>query len=36
MYKNFKSDSIISIDHVLISGNEPSSVILRLTKWYQK
>ena len=24
------------MDHMCISGNEPSSVILRQTKWFQK
>ena len=33
---NFKSDLINIIDHMRISGNEPSSVILRQTEWFQK
>ena len=32
----FKSGLINSMDHMRISGNEPSSVILRQTKWFQK
>ena len=33
---HFKSDFIYIMDHMGISGNEPSSVILRQTKWFQK
>ena len=34
---HFKSDFInINIDHMRISGNEPSSVILSQIKWFQK
>ena len=36
MYTPFKSDSTNIMDHMRISGNEPSSEILRQTKWYQK
>ena len=34
MYTPFYSDLIM--DHMRISGNEASSVILRQTKWFQK
>ena len=30
---HFKSDLINNMDHMHISGNEPSSVILSQTKW---
>ena len=33
---HFKSDLINNMDHMRISGNETSSVILRQTKWFQK
>ena len=33
---HFKSDLINNMDHMRISGNEPSSVILRQTKRFQK
>ena len=33
---HFKSDLINNMDHMRISGNEPSSVILSQTKWFQK
>ena len=36
MYTHFKSDLIKNMDHMRISGNEPSSVILSQTKWFQK
>ena len=32
---HFKSDLINNMDHMRISGNEPSSVILSQTKWFQ-
>ena len=32
MYKPFKSDWINNMDHMRISGTEPSSVILSQTK----
>ena len=32
---HFKSDFINNIDHVRISENEPSSVMLSQTKWFQ-
>ena len=31
----FKSDLINDMDHMRISGKEPSSVILSQTKWFQ-
>ena len=33
---HFKSDLINNMDHMRISGNEPSSEILSQTKWFQK
>ena len=33
---HFKSDLINNMDHMRISGTEPSSVILSQTKWFQK
>ena len=33
---HFNSDLIHDMDHRRISGNEPSSVILSQTKWFQK
>ena len=33
---HFKSDLINNMDHMRISGTEPSSVILRQTKLFQK
>ena len=33
---HFKSDLINNMDHMRISDNEPSSVILCQTKWFQK
>ena len=33
---HFKSDLINNMDHMRISGNEPSSVILSQRKWFQK
>ena len=33
---NFKSDLINNMDHMRISGTEPSSVILSQTKWFKK
>ena len=33
---HFNSDLINNMDHMHISGNEPSSVILRQTKRFQK
>ena len=32
---HFKSDLINNMDHMRISGNEPSPVILSQTKWFQ-
>ena len=32
---HFNSDLIYNIDHMRISGNEPSSVILSQTKWFR-
>ena len=32
---HFKSDLINNMDHMRISGNEPSSVILSQKKWFQ-
>ena len=36
MYTPFKSEWINNMDHMHISGNEPSSVILSQTMWSQK
>ena len=36
MYKTFKSDLINNMNHMHISGTEPSSVILSQTKWFKK
>ena len=36
MYTPFKSDFINKMDHMRISGTEPSSVILSQTKLFQK
>ena len=36
MDTSFKTDFINNMDHMLISGNEPSSVILSQTKLFQK
>ena len=33
---HFKSDLIYNMDHMRISGNEPSSVIHRQIEWFQK
>ena len=33
---HFKSDLINNMDHMRISGNEPSSVIIRQTKWFKR
>ena len=33
---HFNSDLINIMEHMRISGTEPSSVILRQTKWFQK
>ena len=33
---NFQSDLINNMDHMRISGTEPSSVILNQTKYFQK
>ena len=33
---HFKSDLINNMDHMRISGTEPSSVIRSQTKWFQK
>ena len=34
--QTFESDLINNMDHMHILGNEPSSVILRQTKWFQR
>ena len=36
MYTTFKSDLINNMNHMNISGTEPSSVILSQTKWFKK
>ena len=36
MYTTFKSDLINNMNHMHISGTEPSSVILSQTKWFKK
>ena len=33
---HFKSELMHNMDHMRISGTEPSSVILSQTKWFQK
>ena len=33
---HFKSDLSNNMDHMRISGTEPSSVILSQTEWFQK
>ena len=35
MYTTFKLDLINNMDHMCISDNEPSSVIISQIKWFQ-